>query len=376
MEGTGVVNKIHISQATADLLIANGKQHWITRRREPIEVKGKGSMQTYWVDPKYHDSLGSEEEEEFSVSSSASSSLEDQEETGEDSKTDRLVDWNVDILERLLRQVIANRDTNSTARRVSLKAPHFKFEVDDGSILDEFADVIDFTKPDTPPVAPDAVELPEHVSMQLRMFVKNVASLYQPNEYHNFEHSCHVSMSLVKLVSRVVGPDEDPMPSDKKCFGITCDPLAQFACIFAALVHDVQHPGVSNSQLIAEGSSLAQVFEFRSVVQQNAIKIVWDLLNSDTFPDLRRAICATQAEVIRFRQLLVNLVLATDTLDIDQRDSRDSRWERVFGTEATDNDDPELYSRRATILAELLVQAADIGHTMQHWHIYRKWNEQ
>ena len=41
MEGTGVVNKIHISQATADLLIRDGKQHWVTRRKEAIEAKGK-----------------------------------------------------------------------------------------------------------------------------------------------------------------------------------------------------------------------------------------------------------------------------------------------------------------------------------------------
>ena len=47
MEGTGVVNKIHVTQATADLLIRDGKQHWVTRRKEPIEAKGKGVIQTY-----------------------------------------------------------------------------------------------------------------------------------------------------------------------------------------------------------------------------------------------------------------------------------------------------------------------------------------
>jgi hypothetical protein len=32
-------------------------------------------------------------------------------------------------------------------------------------------------------------------------------------------------------------------------------------------------------------------------------------------------------------------------------------------------------NRKATIVIEHLIQASDIAHTMQHWHIYRKWNE-
>jgi len=31
--------------------------------------------------------------------------------------------------------------------------------------------------------------------------------------------------------------------------------------------------------------------------------------------------------------------------------------------------------RKATIVIEHLIQASDVAHTMQHWHVYRKWNE-
>ena len=31
--------------------------------------------------------------------------------------------------------------------------------------------------------------------------------------------------------------------------------------------------------------------------------------------------------------------------------------------------------RKATIVIEHLIQASDIAHTMQHWQVYRKWNE-
>jgi hypothetical protein len=34
----------------------------------------------------------------------------------------------------------------------------------------------------------------------------------------------------------------------------------------------------------------------------------------------------------------------------------------------------EAVNRKATIVIEHLIQASDVAHTMQHWHIYRKWN--
>lgn len=49
MESNGVKGCIHISQNTADELIAKGKGHWLTPREERIFVKGKGEMQTFFV---------------------------------------------------------------------------------------------------------------------------------------------------------------------------------------------------------------------------------------------------------------------------------------------------------------------------------------
>jgi len=31
-------------------------------------------------------------------------------------------------------------------------------------------------------------------------------------------------------------------------------------------------------------------------------------------------------------------------------------------------------NRKATIVIEHLIQASDVSHTMQHWHVYQKWN--
>ena len=52
MESNGTKNRIHCSEATANLLKLAGKEHWVKRRDEMIQVKGKGKVATYWVKPR------------------------------------------------------------------------------------------------------------------------------------------------------------------------------------------------------------------------------------------------------------------------------------------------------------------------------------
>lgn len=50
MESNGVKYRIHVTQETADALIARGKENWLIPREDKIVAKGKGVMQTYFVD--------------------------------------------------------------------------------------------------------------------------------------------------------------------------------------------------------------------------------------------------------------------------------------------------------------------------------------
>ena len=49
MESNGQDGRIHVSEATARLLMSAGKEHWLAKREDLVQAKGKGSMQTYWV---------------------------------------------------------------------------------------------------------------------------------------------------------------------------------------------------------------------------------------------------------------------------------------------------------------------------------------
>ncbi len=68
--------------------------------------------------------------------------------------------------------------------------------------------------------------------------------------------------------------------------------------------------------------------------------------------------------------------MATDIFDKELKALRNSRWDMAFHEEvpteqALGRVDADL---KATIVIEHIIQASDVSHTMQHWHIYRKWN--
>jgi class 3 adenylate cyclase len=113
MEHTGVRDKIQLSQDTADLLIAAGKSNWIIKREDTVTPKGKGEMQTYWLT---HSSRG-DTATIGDMSSTHGSDIESDDTEREaqkalladvsDKKVVRLIEWNVDVLVRLLKQIVS-----------------------------------------------------------------------------------------------------------------------------------------------------------------------------------------------------------------------------------------------------------------------------
>jgi 3'5'-cyclic nucleotide phosphodiesterase len=125
---------------------------------------------------------------------------------------------------------------------------------------------------------------------------------------------------------------------------------------------------------VKERTKLACSFQNKSVAEQNSVVLAWNLLMEEQYSILRQAIYANDIELCRFRQLIVNSVMATDIVDAEQKDFRNARWDRAFSSREEENDHSATH-RKATIVIEHLIQASDVAHTMQHWHIYRKWNE-
>jgi class 3 adenylate cyclase len=387
MESTGLRDKIQVSQDTADLLIAGGKSKWLVIRDEKVVAKGKGEMQTYWV------LVGTSKNKSSADSTSGGDDTVG--ETGQQgeqnyypavcAKTARLTMWNVDVLATLLKQVHAGRGgKNVSPLEVDSESDTYSGQQ---TVLEEVKEIIHLpTFSGQTHTANDAnnIELDSMVLDQLEDYVSAVASMYRDNPFHNFEHASHVVMSVVKLLSRIVVPDigeekgkDMASTLHDHTYGITSDPLTQFACVFSALIHDADHTGVPNSQLSKEDSTLSKLYKDKSVAEQNSVDLCWDLLMDSNFDELRAAIYSTVDEKLRFRQLVVNSVMATDIMDKDLKTLRNNRWEKAFSVGAArglEESNEHAVDRKATIVIEHLIQASDISHTMQHWHIYRKWN--
>ena len=169
---------------------------------------------------------------------------------------------------------------------------------------------------------------------------------------------------MSKLLERVVNPENidfesEEIESDAHNFtyGLTSDPLTQFTVVFCALIHDVDHTGVSNGQLIKEEAHIASLYKNKSVAEQNSIDLAWDLLMQNDYKDLRACIYTNETEFKRFRQLVVNTVLATDIFDKELSALRKNRWNKAFNDTPDEESPTDAANRKATIVIEHLIQA-------------------
>lgn len=125
-----------------------------------------------------------------------------------------------------------------------------------------------------------------------------------------------------------------------------------------------------NGQLIKEKHVLASVYG-RSIAELNSFDLAWNLLMEPEHEVLRRAIYSTEEEFRHFRQLMVNIILATDIMDKDLGSLRKARWNKAFAKGNNSETVPstpnpsgdEDLNRKATIVLEHLVQASDVAHT-------------
>jgi class 3 adenylate cyclase len=415
MESTGTRNRIQVSQETADLLLLAGKTRWMTRRADMVQAKGKGKLQTYWLfDNAAVSTFVSDNDSSRSVGR-INFDVYRRSDSLQNGKLQRLIEWSVDLLTKKIKEIVARR--SASLRKRASKGPSNSSGLQYGEfVLDEVKEIIELPDFDASGLHthadPSSVDLGPEVVSQLKQYIVSFAEQYHDNRkyyrrktnmffrktrapssnqirtvivlvsaFHNFDHAIHVAMSVAKLLSRIVAPDIDIEGSDgaflhDHTYGITSDPLTQFACILAALIHDVDHQGVPNTVLVKENDPLALKYRGRSVAEQNSVDIAWSLMMEERFDHLRDAICPTDVELARFRQLVVNSVMATDIMDKDLKQARNLRWDKAFSaTSSLEESKRDQVNRKATIVIEHLIQASDVSHTMQHWDVYRKWNE-
>ena len=81
----GQRGKIQVSETTAKRLLEAGKSEWLTKREDLIDAKGKGKLQTYWVECNTTNRASTTRSSSFDISSD-DNSLEDHHENDDGDK--------------------------------------------------------------------------------------------------------------------------------------------------------------------------------------------------------------------------------------------------------------------------------------------------
>ena len=257
MESTGQPGRIQLSQDTRDLIVAAGKEKWVREREDQVIAKGLGAVKTYWF--SMHAESAVSTETGLSVGSGSSTGSTEEAMALLSCRTlpprsKRLVRWNVEMLSKQLKLVVARRLSVSKrqANKANTRDLDVTLRLETACPLDEVQDVLRLPKFDAKAyenhVDPDTVEIPEGVLTQLHCYVGKIASLYRDNNpFHSYEHASHVTMSVSKLLSRIVQPTSQvntDNATDKDIarglhdhtFGIASDPLTHFACVVSLII--------------------------------------------------------------------------------------------------------------------------------------------
>jgi hypothetical protein len=174
---------IHISEATANLLIKAGKVRWVKEREDRIFTAEKGELKTYWlVMGRAQNVL---DQEDFSTAMSNMGDGDSDMGDGELECQQRSIEWNVELFKCLLKQILARRPAMNRGTNLSFKVPEGVPTVP----LEEVKEIIelpDFDKKIARRQRENGdVEVPENVVKELREFITAIADRYIPNPFHN-----------------------------------------------------------------------------------------------------------------------------------------------------------------------------------------------
>ncbi|XP_065275172.1 3',5'-cyclic-AMP phosphodiesterase 4A isoform X2 [Emys orbicularis] len=176
--------------------------------------------------------------------------------------------------------------------------------------------------------------------------------------YHNSLHAADVVQSTHVLLAT---PALDAVFTD----------LEILAALFAAAIHDVDHPGVSNQFLINTNSELALMYNDESVLENHHLAVGFKLLQEENC-DIFQSLSKRQRQMLR--KMVIDMVLATDmskhmSLLADLKTMVETKKVTSSGVLLLDN-----YTDRIQVLRNM-VHCADLSNPTKPLELYRQWTD-
>eukprot|EP01105_Mastigella_eilhardi_P022148 TRINITY_DN5431_c0_g1_i1.p1 TRINITY_DN5431_c0_g1~~TRINITY_DN5431_c0_g1_i1.p1 ORF type:complete len:1014 (-),score=170.14 TRINITY_DN5431_c0_g1_i1:110-3151(-) len=176
-----------------------------------------------------------------------------------------------------------------------------------------------------------------------------VNGCYNNNPYHNAVHAADVVQGMSVCLLNLAG---------------TVPPLCKLAALFAAIIHDIAHPGVSNNFLYRTLNRLALLYNGISILENMHANMGFEkLLNEKNFLEHFE-----KDDLIEFHQMVTQLVLATDMAKHVEILSH-------LSTRAAAN--PLDFSSKTDMLLAMqgILKLCDLGNPLRLWEVCHKWSE-
>lgn len=143
-------------------------------------------------------------------------------------------------------------------------------------------------------------ELLKHMLIPPKTFINFMMTLedhyVKDNPFHNSLHAADVTQSTHVLLNT---------PALESVF----TPLEVTAALFAACIHDVDHPGLTNQFLINSSSELALMYNDESVLENHHLAVAFKLLQNEGC-DIFSNMSKKQRQTLR--KMVIDMVLSTD----------------------------------------------------------------
>ncbi|KAF5300573.1 hypothetical protein FQA39_LY11119 [Lamprigera yunnana] len=203
-------------------------------------------------------------------------------------------------------------------------------------------------------------DLLKHLMIPQKTFITFMMTLedhyVKDNPFHNSLHAADVTQSTHVLLNT---------PALESVF----TPLEVTAALFAACVHDVDHPGLTNQFLINSSSELALMYNDESVLENHHLAVAFKLLQNEGC-DIFCNMSKKQRQTLR--KMVIDMVLSTDmskhmSLLADLKTMVETKKVAGSGVLLLDN-----YTDRIQVL-ENLVHCADLSNPTKPLPIYRRW---
>jgi len=188
---------------------------------------------------------------------------------------------------------------------------------------------------------------------KLRQFLLAVEDGYQDNPYHNSTHAADV----LRTVHYFISHHTRRYLSDWEIL----------SSLVAAIIHDFDHPGLTNQFLINTREHRAVLYNDRAVLENYHLSQAFMLLAQ---PEMNIFENLTTAEYLDVRRMTVDLVLTTDL-------KQHFEFLTHFKSTNLPSSPPEVIHTPASrlLMMKMSLKCADVGHTAKSLPLHLKWTE-